>query len=207
MIRTKIDTLWFKRHCAFHLHLLPDHEARSKLCDLQDRIERDSGAPLLRVPATSLHMTIATLIDATAQFSIPNEEVWKCNGERWTEVVERLVEQTPSFDLDFDEVAVSEAAVFVKAEEPAELRRLRSAISQAICLEQWRPSPPDIAHMTLFRFFAEEPVPAVGFDTGCLPIGVRAGSLTLLEERVYPNVETNILSAPLLCGKSANDRL
>ncbi|EJT03368.1 2'-5' RNA ligase family protein [Rhizobium sp. CCGE 510] len=206
MIRTRIDTLWFKRCCAFHLHFLPDHEALSKFCDLQDNIERDSGAPLLRVPVTSLHMTIATLIDAAAQFSIPNDEVWSRNGERWKEIVERLVGETPPFDIHFHEVAASEAAVFVKAEEPAELRRLRSAISQAICFEQWRPSPPDIAHITLFRFLAEEPAPAVSFEAGRQPIGVRAGSLTLLEERVYPSVELNIISEPLLRGKKSGDR-
>ncbi|WHO72629.1 2'-5' RNA ligase family protein [Rhizobium sp. BT03] len=203
MIRTKIDALWFKRCCAFHLQFLPGRETLSKLCVLQDGIERDSAASLSRVPATSLHMTVVTLINAAAQFSIPNDEVWKRNGGRWKEIVAKLIEETPSFDLHFDKVAVSEAAVFVKAEEPAELRRLRSAISQAIGFEEWHPSPPNIAHMTLFRFFAEEPVPTVSFDAGCLPIGVRAGSLTLLEERVYPNVETNILSAPLLRGKSA----
>ncbi|EJC82847.1 hypothetical protein Rleg4DRAFT_4577 [Rhizobium leguminosarum bv. trifolii WSM2297] len=202
MIRTKIDTLWFKRCCAFHLQFLPDREALSKLSALQASVERDSAASLSRVPATSLHMTVVTLVNAAAQFSIPKEEVWKRNGERWKEIVERLIDETPPFDLHFHEVAASEAAIFVKAEEPAELRRLRFAISQAICFEQWRPTPPRIAHMTLFRFFAEEPVPAVSFDVGCLPIGVRAGSLTLLEERAYPNVEINILSEPLLCGQS-----
>lgn len=202
MIRTKIDTLWFKRCCAFHLQFLPDREALSKLCALQDSVERDSAAALARVPATSLHMTVVSLVKAAAQFSIANEEVWKRNGERWMEIVERLIDETPPFELHFHEVAASEAAVFVKAEEPAALRRLRSAISQAICFDEWRPIPPRIAHMTLFRFFAEEPAPAVSFDVGCLPIRVRAGSLTLLEERVYPNVEINILSQPLLRGKS-----
>ncbi|MBX5186675.1 hypothetical protein HJB88_29280 [Rhizobium sp. NZLR5] len=198
MIHTTIDTLWFKRCCAFHLQFLPDRETRSKLCDLQDSIKRDSAAPLSRVPATSLHMTVVTLVNAAAQFSIPNDEVWKRNGESWTEIVERLVEETPPFDIHFHEVAASQAAVFVKAEEPAELRRLRSAISQAIGFEQWRPTPPRIAHITLFRFFAEEPVPAVNFDAGSLPKEMRVGSVTLLEERVYPNVEINILSEPLL---------
>ncbi|MBX5168104.1 MULTISPECIES: 2'-5' RNA ligase family protein [unclassified Rhizobium] len=203
MIHTKIDTLWFKRCCAFHLQFLPDRETRSKLCDLQDSIKRDSAAPLSRVPATSLHMTVVTLVNAAAQFSIPNDEVWKRNGESWTEIVERLVEETPPFDIHFHEVAASQAAVFVKAEEPAELRRLRSAISQAIGFEQWRPTPPRIAHITLFRFFAEEPVPAVNFDAGSLPKEMRVGSVTLLEERVYPNVEINILSEPLLRGTAA----
>lgn len=202
MIRTKVDPLWFRRCCAFHLQFLPDRETLSKLCDLQDRIERNSPAPLSRVPATSLHMTIVTLVNAATQASIPNDEVWKLKGERWKETVERLVEETSPFDLHFHQVAASEAAVFVKAEEPPELRRLRSAISDAICFEDWRPTPPRIAHITLFRFFAEEWLPPVKFDTGPLPTGVRVGSLTLLEERIYPNVEINILGEPVLRGKS-----
>ncbi|PDS77806.1 2'-5' RNA ligase family protein [Rhizobium sp. L43] len=202
MLRTKIDTLWFKRCCAFHLQFLPDRETLSKLCDLQDSISRHSASPLSRVPATSLHMTIVTLVNAATQVSLPNDEVWKLNRERWKESVERLVEETSPFDLHFHEVAASEAAVFVKAEEPPQLRRLRSAISDTICFEDWRPTPPRIAHITLFRFFAEERLPPVNFDTGLLPIGVKVGSLQLLEERIYPNVEITLLGEPRLQGKS-----
>ncbi|MCW1410888.1 2'-5' RNA ligase family protein [Rhizobium sp. 1AS11] len=202
MIRTKVDPLWFKRCCAFHLQFFPDREALSKLCDLQESIERNSTAPLLRVPATSLHMTVATLLNAATQLRIPNHEVWKRKGERWKAIVEKLVEETPPIELHFDEVAASEAAIFVRAQEPVELRELRSAISDAICFEHWRPTPPQIAHMTLFRFSAVEWLPAVDFNAGFLPVGVRVGSLQLLEERVYPNVDVNMLSEPLLQGRS-----
>jgi 2'-5' RNA ligase len=146
-------------------------------------------------------MTVVTLVSAATQLSIPNDQVWRLNGGRWKEVADR-VEETPPFDLHFHEVAASEAAIFVKAEEPPELRRLRSAISHAICFEQWRPTPPRIAHITLFRFSAEDRLPAVNFDAGLLPTGLKVGSLKLLEERVYPSVEINILSEPLLRGKS-----
>ncbi|WP_345774736.1 2'-5' RNA ligase family protein [Rhizobium sp. C104] len=156
MIRTKVDPLWFKRCCAFHLQLFPDRETVSKLCALQDGIERECDGPLLRVPAKSMHMTVVTLINAGAQFSMSNDEVWKLNGERWTGVVERLLEETPPICLSFQEVQASEAAIFVKAPEPPELRRLRSAISDAVWFEDWRPKPPRIAHVTLFRFSAEE---------------------------------------------------
>lgn len=201
MIRTKVDTLWFRRCCAFHLQFFPDNEMLSTLSGLQDSIERDSAGALLRVPATSLHMTIVTLLNAATHVSIPNDDVWRLKGERWKEIVERLVEETTPFDLHFHDVVVSEAAIFAKAEEPPELSRLRSAISHAICFEHWRPTPPRIAHITLFRFFAEEPMPAVNFDADFLPTGVRVGSFKLLEERIYPNVEINILGEPLLRGK------
>ncbi|MBX4927620.1 2'-5' RNA ligase family protein [Rhizobium binae] len=202
MIRTKIDALWFKRCCAFHLQFCPDGAALSKLSDLQDAIERHSVAPLLRLPAASLHMTVVTLVDAAAKFSIPNEELWRLNGERWKAVADRLAEETPVFNLDFHELAVSAAAVFVKAEEPPELRRLRSAISQAIHFEGWRPTPPQIAHITLFRFSAEGRLPEIPSDAGSLPTAVRVRSLQLLEERVYPSVEINVLSEPLLSDKA-----
>ncbi|RUM26159.1 hypothetical protein EFQ99_07730 [Rhizobium vallis] len=201
MIRTKVDTLWFRQCCAFHLQFIPDSETLSTLSGLQDSIERDSGAALLRVPTTSLHMTIVTLVNAATQVSIPNDDVWRLKGEKWKEIVEGLVEETPPFDLDLHDVAVSEAAIFVKAEEPPELRRLRSAISHAICFEHWRPTPPRIAHITLFRFFAEEPMPTVNFDADFLPSRVRVESFKLLEERIYPNVEIDILGEPLLRGK------
>ena len=204
MIRTKIDALWFKRCCAFHLQFFPDGATLSKLSSLQDDIERHSDAPLLRLPAASLHMTIVTLANAAAKFSIPNEEVWRLNGERWKAVADRLAEETPAFNLDFHELAVSAAAVFVKAEEPPELRKLRSAIIQAIDFEGWRPTPPQIAHITLFRFSAEGRLPEITADAGSLPKAVRVRSLQLLDERVYPSVEINVLSEPLLSDKAGS---
>ncbi|ANL64651.1 RNA ligase family protein [Rhizobium phaseoli] len=204
MIRTKIDALWFKRCCAFHLQFFPDGATLSKLISLQDDIERYSDAPLLRLPAASLHMTIVTLVNAAAKFSIPNEEVWRLNGERWKAVAHRLAEQTPAFNLHLRKLAVSAAAVFVKAEEPPELRKLRSAIIQAIDFEGWRPTPPQIAHITLFRFSAEGRLPEITADAGSLPKAVRVRSLQLLEERVYPSVEINVLSEPLLSDKAGS---
>jgi hypothetical protein len=66
-------------------------------------------------------MTVATLIDARNQFKASNHEVWKLRGARWTEIIDKLVEKTPPIDLEFSEVAASEAAVFIKAQEPQEL--------------------------------------------------------------------------------------
>jgi len=147
-------------------------------------------------------MTVATLLNAATQLRIPNHEFWKRKRERWKEIVEKLVEETPPFDLHFDEVAASEAAFFVKAQQPLELCDLRSAISDAIHFEHWRPTAPQIAHMTLFRFSAVEWLSAVDFDAGILPVKVSVRSLQLLEERVYPSVDINILSEPLLHGES-----
>ncbi|TAV45344.1 hypothetical protein ELI30_27195 (plasmid) [Rhizobium leguminosarum] len=204
MMRTKVDQLWFKRCCAFHLQLFPDHETVSKLCALQDHIEGECNGSLLRVPATSLHMTVVTLIDAAAQFSMPNDEVWKLNGERWKETVERLVRQTPPIDLSFQEVQASEAAIFVKAPEPPELQRLRSAVSDAIWFEDWRPKPPRIAHITLFRFSAEEQLPALPGDAGLLPIEGNVNALQLVKEKIYPSVEVDVLGLPSCLGTSAS---
>ncbi|NNU35682.1 hypothetical protein G9X64_04075 [Rhizobium sophorae] len=202
MIRTKIDLLWFKRCCAFHLQLFPDRETVSKLSALQDGIERECDGPLLRVPAASLHMTVVTLIDAATQFSMPNDEVWKLNGERWKEIVERLVKETPPIDLSFQEMQASEAAIFVESPEPPELQRLRLAVSDAIWFEDWRPKPPRIAHITLFRFFAEEWLPALPGDAGLLPIELNVKALQLVKEKIYPSVEVDVLGRPSCLGAS-----
>ncbi|MBY3053890.1 2'-5' RNA ligase family protein [Rhizobium laguerreae] len=200
MIRTKVDLLWFKRCCAFHLQLFPDRETVSKLCALQDHIEAECNGPLLRVPATSLHMTVVTLINAGAQFSMPNDEVWKLNGERWKETVERLVKETPPIDLSFQEVQTSEAAIVIEAPEPPELQRLRSAVSDAVWFEEWRPRPPRIAHFTLFRFSAEEWLPELNVEARLLPIAIKVKALQLVKEKIYPSVDVDVLGQPSCVG-------
>jgi hypothetical protein len=193
VISTKVDTLWFKRCSAYHLQFFPASETVSKVCALQDIIERECDGPLLRVPPQSLHMTVVTLINAARQLSKSNDEVWSLKGKGWHETIERSLSATFPFDLCFREVASSEAAIFLKAQEPPELRRLRSTISDAVSFEDWRPKPPRIAHITLFRFSAEEWLSKPNVDTELLPIEVKVENLQLVKERRYPSVEVDML--------------
>jgi len=200
VIRTKVDTLWFKRCSAYHLQLFPAPETVSKLCALQDMIEHQCDGPLLRVPPQSLHMTVMTLLSAASQLSTSNDEVWSLKGKGWQETIERSLSATFPFDLCFREVASSEAAIFLKAQEPPELRRLRSTISDAISFEDWRPKPPRIAHITLFRFSAEEWLSMPNVDAGLLPIEFKVEALQLVKERRYPSVEIDMLGELPLRG-------
>lgn len=193
MIRTKVDTLWFKWCSAYHLQLFPSAETVAVLCALQDMIERECDGPLLRVPPQSLHMTVVTLLNAANELSTSNDEVWSLKGNGWQETIETSISATFPFDLCFREVASSEAAIFLKAQEPPELRRLRSTISAAVSFEDWRPKPPSIGHITLFRFSAEEWLSMPNIDAGVLPIEFKVETLQLVKERRYPSVEVDTL--------------
>jgi len=193
VIRTKVDRLWFKRCSAYHLQLFPASETVSKLCVLQDMIEYACDGPLLRVPAQSLHMTVVTLLNAANELRIPNDEAWSLKGKEWQETIEMSLSATSPFDLCFREVAASESAIFLRAQEPPELRRLRSTISAAVSFEDWRPKPPRIGHITLFRFSAEEWLSMPDIDAGLLPIEVKVENLQLVKERRYPSVEVDML--------------
>lgn len=114
MIQTKIDILWLRQCCALHLQYFPDTPLLTKFCDLQNRIEQDSTAPLLHVLPKSLHMRVATLMDARSQFKVSNHGLWKMEGARCRDIIEKLVEKTRPIDLEFTELATSEAAVFIK---------------------------------------------------------------------------------------------
>lgn len=122
------------------------------------------------------------------------------NAERWKESVERLVNETPPIDLSFQNVQTSEAAIFIEAPQPPELQRLRSAISDAVVFEDWRPKPPRIAHITLFRFSAEEWLSSPNVDTGVLPIEDKVKVLQLVKEKMYPSVEVDVLGEPACQG-------
>ncbi|GAA3102686.1 hypothetical protein GCM10010520_54780 [Rhizobium viscosum] len=193
MIRTKVDALWFKCCSAYHLQLFPASQTVSKLVALQDMIERECDGPLLRVPAQGLHMTVVTLLNAASQLSTSNDEVWSLKGKGWQETIERSLSATFPFDICFREVAASEAAIFLMAQEPPELRRLRSTISAAVSFEDWRPKPPRIGHITLFRFSAEEWLSMPNIDAGLLPIEFKVETLQLVKERRYPSVEVDML--------------
>lgn len=91
-----------------------------------------------------------------------------------------------------------------EAPEPPELQQFRSAISDAIWFDDWRPKPPRIAHFTLFRYSAEEWLPELNVDAGLLPIAIKVKAVQLLKEQIYPSVDVDVLGQPSCVGASAS---
>ena len=201
MAQAKIDPLWGQACQAIQLQALPTDQNLSSLTALQDRIEHDLGRKLQRIPRQSLHCTILTLLPPSKVFDKPKFEIWAEHAETWTAAVAAVVSKAEPFELRFTRVEVSELAVIVRAEVPPVLERIRRRMAGAIGYHDWQPRPPDIAHITMFRYRESGPLPQPQDFEWNVDVTMQVSTLRLIKETVYPTLESEPLCwLPLSSG-------
>ncbi|WP_133318088.1 hypothetical protein [Rhizobium deserti] len=196
-VLTKIDPLWGQDCEAVQLQALPSSDNLASLVAIQDEIEATAQLELRRIPAEALHCTILTLLHPTAQFDRGKFDIWNEYAERWTAAFLDVVADTFSFELTFDRIICSEMAIIVTAPELPVLQMLREKLANAVDYKGWHPNPPDIAHITLFRYAAEGPIPAIR-SSGSLPFDMPVPRMRLIKESVYPTLQHQIVGEVVL---------
>ena len=198
---TKPDTLWLKPVFAVHLHFIPEDETLLKLQILQARLAEEAAAPLLQLPKSSLHMTVATLVRHESLYEVPAPELWERSRPSWTARLVEVFSKAPPVHLCFNRVETSSAAVFVRSDDgQSDLSCLRTKIADAICLDGVRLATPKIAHITLARYAAFEPVFKTCYHMEMEPIYLCLRSVNLLEEYIYPSIDTRLIEVFSLQG-------
>jgi hypothetical protein len=197
MLLTEIDPLWAQECEAVQLQALPTSDNLSNLVAIQDEIEAALQLELRRIPAEALHCTILTLLHPTARFDRGKFDIWDEYAERWTAALSDVIADGPSFDLCFEKVICSEMAIIVTATEPPVMHQLRQGLSQAINYNGWHPKPPDIAHITLFRYNEAGPIPSIETSLS-LPFAMPVTQMRLIKESVYPTLRHQIIGEIVL---------
>jgi hypothetical protein len=190
---TKIDPLWAKECEAVQLQALPTPDNLANLVAVQDEIQTVVQLRLRRIPAEALHCTVLTLLHPTARFDREKFKIWNEYAERWTSAVSDVIAHASSFELRFDKVICSEMAIIVTATEPPVMQQLRQKLSQAVDYDGWHPKPPDIAHITLFRYDEEGPIPSIQTSVG-LPLRMPVSRMRLIKESIYPTLQHHVVA-------------
>jgi hypothetical protein len=189
MRETKIDPLWGEACEAIQLQALPDQQTLEAIQRVQQHICSSSAVALRQIPANCLHMTVLTLLHPMMDFDRSKFAIWQQHAEAWQNILSGAIGQTPAFSLAFDRITVSEMAIILQASVPPELLALRQQMANAISLDGWHPRPPDIAHITLFRYAQEGALPTLKNSWLSAPIALHVRSLRLIRETVYPTLE------------------
>jgi 2'-5' RNA ligase len=198
---TKIDPLWGKECEAVQLQALPDADNLDRLVKLQDALQQESELKLRRIPRQSLHCTVLTLLHPGHHFDRSKFDIWNEQAESWNTSLFEQAAMTPGFKLSFDQLTSSEMAIFVTAPEPPVLRRMRQDVSHAIQYRGRHPKPPDIVHITLFRYDQVGPIPSkAGLAWQGLPFTMEVKKLRLIKETVYPTLQHQAVSELPLTG-------
>lgn len=191
MLKTKIDPLWGQACEAIQLQAKPGPKMLDAIQKLQDRISVRAGISLRQIPPQCLHMTVLTILHPVTDFGRSKFEIWEEHSAVWQNALVGAISQMGSFSLSFDRISVSDMAIFLQAAVPPELLSLRQQITQAISIGEWRPKPPDIAHITLFRYAEEGALPESEQSLLSAALPMRVESLQLIRETVFPTLEAD----------------
>jgi hypothetical protein len=119
---------------------------------LQDQIEATGARELHRMPVLSLHMTVLTLFPATASVATHDEALWSQHKEKWLERIGDVCASTRPVAVDLNSIRATSRAIILRGDESEDLKQFREKIVTAVSLPGWKPTPPNIAHISLFRY-------------------------------------------------------
>jgi hypothetical protein len=193
MLHTKIDPLWGRPCQAIQLQAVPPTACLNGLIRLQDELEERLGLALRRIPAQCLHCTILTVLPPAREFPVSKFEIWETHARDWTGMIADATGSTDAFHFRFDQIVASEMAIFVQAPVPPSLTQLRKMLAAGIVYDGWHPRPPDIAHITLFRYAESAPLPELAATAAGLPLTMPVEHLRLIKETGYPTLNSEDL--------------
>jgi hypothetical protein len=187
----EVDSLWAKPYRAYHVQHEPDQATIRQITELQDQIEATAARKLLRVPAHSLHLTVLTLFPVTANIATPDDALWSQHNETWLERIGDVCAATHPFTVEFDSIHATSRAIILRGDESENLKHFREKLVTAVSLPGWKPTPPDIAHVSLFRYARSKlqfetlaSIHRYGFVTKTHVKGI-----AIVQERRYPSLE------------------
>ncbi|MFO0020423.1 MAG: 2'-5' RNA ligase family protein, partial [Alphaproteobacteria bacterium] len=175
---------------ALQLQALPGPDALSGLLQAQ-RVYPAQKTGWRPLPAESLHLTVQPILDPVeirqAQVIQPGAAMSMLAG------LGPICSESPAFEIVLDRVTRLRSAIVALGETPAPLAALRRRLVHELIGLRLPVRTLEIAHVTLFRCdLGEGPAPAA---PPSMPIKVRmrVGALRLIEEKVFPSLEVEIL--------------
>lgn len=189
--RFVVDDLWGAECSGYHLQFRPEPDVIEQIVSLQDRIG-DHFDHLRRVPPEALHMTVLLVLPATRE-KAALDHIWTRVGPRCMEAGARLCASLDVIPVEWSTVRAYDKAIVLAGDAHPYLQKLRADVVDAVSEPACRPSPPRLAHVTLFRYAGLDPRLA-GFETRCEPITTDMREIRLVREDRYPSLELEVLT-------------
>ena len=187
---------------AVNLQAFPTGPALDSLCGLQSALfQAVAGRGIYMCPRDSLHLTVLPIIWARGSYKDRPDKVWNSVSKDVIRLLSRNVDRYLEFSITFDDVLVSEQAIYLRYSKTEKLDDLRRTLSNIIKDVDLEIGIPTITHTTLLRFNGE--LSLDDLEDGISNVSVRPhewtiSSTALSIERRYPSLllET-LLELPL----------
>jgi hypothetical protein len=190
------DPLWSKPCLAYNLHAELDVPCREDLAGVQEKVLDELSWGALRCPASSLHLSVATILSVRQDYGTTKDLIWASWGRKWSASLREFAAGLQPFVVRFTTVQVSTAAVIALADPVPEVALVRARATELLSGAGLQAGQPSILHCTLVRYAAS------GLDLGAVArsaaaIKLRAQtvvtSLVIRKELVYPNLVNDTL--------------
>jgi len=185
-----VDDMWGVACSGYHLQFRPEADVIGKIVSLQDQIEGHLDH-LRRVPPEALHMTVVNLLGPTREKGAL-DCIWTRVGARCIEAGSRLCASLDAIPVEWSTVRAYDKGIVLAGDAHAQLQKLRADVVNAVYEPECQPSPPRLAHMTLFRYASLDPRLA-GFEAPCGPITADMREIRLVREDRYPSLALEVL--------------
>jgi len=192
----RLDEDWGSSCCAYNVYIPLSAQTKNELTRVQELLFKQEPA-LLRVPRTAMHISVAWLLPVHHDFAITKEEMWVANKQLWQLAMSTTFAEIGEFEVSFNAVIATDAAVIALAEPTGTVNRIRQMLAETLAVP-WEICRGDLVHTTLFRY-AEPLNRPKDFLTRVANIKltnkVRVKKLLLVREYRFPSLEFEVLES------------
>ncbi len=194
-----VDKLWLKPSVAYCLiYLLPD-DVKKIITELQNNILEqcpDNIRPFIqKVPLDFAHITIYGFVDVRHDYGRDKHQIWNEISKAVISGTEKILKDTGTFDLSFNEVAISPAAIFIKSPIPEQLYIMRQRLHNELPIPAECNQIIDIAHSSILKFTQEFELNELEKITKSMSIDIKLPikHLEIASQTIYPFVNCDII--------------
>jgi hypothetical protein len=189
------------RVSALQLQAVPEPGALAALLAAQEGCAAEPDV-WRAIPAASLHLTVQPVVDPDETASAT--EAWRGAATPWLAGIARICAHSPAFYVALDRIVGLGDAIVALGAPPPQLVVLRRQLVRELASQSRLVRELDIAHVTLFRRQPGPPAPAPSPVASAIRMPVSA--VRLVEERVYPSLEVEVLQTFVLGHAAGEDQ-
>jgi hypothetical protein len=132
---------------------------QQKIAGINRAIKDKFGDVILAQSSDALHITLLDWVAPLVEYGRDRDVLFEEVFPLYDKVLAGLTSQTAAFNIIFDTIKVSSAAIFIQGHDEGQFQSLRDGFVREAGLIPGTKQPPTIVHCTIARFDAE-----VGID-------------------------------------------
>lgn len=152
---TEISQYKNRKVSGYMLNAGISEENQQKVAAINKLIKDRFGDIILDQPGSSLHITLMDWVAPLVRYERDWDTLFKEIFPLYDKMLSELTNKTYAYNVTFDTIKVSPAAIFVQGHDDGQFQSLRDGFTNEIDLIPGTKQPPKIVHCTIARFDAE----------------------------------------------------